>query len=1426
MIIAKQVIDINETNRQVIEQIRKQEAKIKNPINEFFGDYQQLQKKIKEQNEEIMKQRSDIHFLTSQQGLQDKYSMMKKQILRSEGRCVNLQNKLFQLQETNNKLTAQLKDYQDQNEALKIKNESLELYLREYEKKVKDYEHFDFELQKNSQESKDSEKLCQSCSKIGIQKRQQSLDLADSFIGNNFFDKSMSCVQKSQSLESNNLKSMYNQNLSKTSINQFDAARLMERSYTVQNKNSQSVFETDIRLNRSHTFKAEYKSDKILNSLNLQSQRKALKFQDCSIYQVEESRDQSNLAIINGKAELKVVNSSDLKEFQQLSNINNSVTEAIKYSSLNNFLISGGQDKSVTVYQYSNNQQYKTKTKLLGHIQTVKAVQFHKITNDTKIISGSHDQTVRIWDIQQEAQSLFVRVGSKVNTVDSFNFSNQIICGHNDGSIKLLQDKNIINNIYLEGLSISHVQVSQDDNYALAANQDGLEITLIDLRMFKILQTFQNINYVNTSSYNKPTFAFNDKYIVAGSNDGDICNLKLNNKKFSISILYNQQNRYLVNRRQVMSSKYYLNRKKCNNTLYIIQQFFSKAFYNRQQRKFKYMEIRMKFANISCINLLYKNFVNGTQYLFNTLHKNIMLLITHLPFGIRIIYQIINISDKMQIFLKLKMRGFLIKYLSLIKKILLKILHNLLFYQNINKFNIRDYFLNKIYQKIKMIEETIKDSVNKGANLWEKVKIKIKAVQSFLMLQNDKKKQEDSILNKRRNPFQDEDYVDQNQDQDFDQAVCKKLRDNNGDPKDQIIEDQYFKTQSSNNQMEVLNEGSQGDNLLNDDYLNNNNNLLDQNEKNQVLMLQNSNQSNQDLNQFAEDNQDEKNYSTSNLKGIYKEQSSQDFRFDSSQMSFNYDKDQNKTNNKDLNKISKMFSLQNNGENYNEQNGIQVQQQNSNQENENDEKSDPNQQDDDKYEDEELIKNDFEQNDDENNNLDQINSNENEENNIFQDNQLNKTQEGQGNSEYYEVAQNEALYQLFGTQSIQQDKNEENEQQQQGDQNENDDEWEDESEEGEGQKDNKDYDNEEEEEDYDDYDEEEEDQVDENVAQDDQSKQQRQYEDSLVKQENIFVNDAIVEEDKTDNMHSQGTNNISFELNDQENIINIKICSREYRIDLNKEIVKNNEKLVKIINDMADLIEQLKAKQNEKIQELMKITDHNQFTALEYYLMKTIDEIFKQERGIQNQKWQEEICCICQCDLFENIDQYSQEDFLKQLQNSSDEDPINLAHCESHFFHKSCLKMMIQSTYIKCPVCSKIYGIMIGDQPPGTMSIYLDKYSFCDGYPNKSTIVIEMNMNSTTKNGNYVPPTSRVGYLPNTEEARKILEMFKIAFKRRLLYTIGKSVTTGKDNRIIWNGVHFKTNIYGGSSNFGYPDPTYFQRVTQELSLKGIYPKD
>lgn len=81
---------------------------------------------------------------------------------------------------------------------------------------------------------------------------------------------------------------------------------------------------------------------------------------------------------------------------------------------------------------------------------------------------------------------------------------------------------------------------------------------------------------------------------------------------------------------------------------------------------------------------------------------------------------------------------------------------------------------------------------------------------------------------------------------------------------------------------------------------------------------------------------------------------------------------------------------------------------------------------------------------------------------------------------------------------------------------------------------------------------------------------------------------------------------------------------------------------------------------------------------------------------------------------------------------------------------------------------------------------------------------------------------SRSAYLPSNAEGDEVLALFQQAFERRLTFQVGFSVTRNTDNLVCWNGIHHKTSPSGGTSSFGYPDPTYLKRVKEELSLKGL----
>ena len=145
----------------------------------------------------------------------------------------------------------------------------------------------------------------------------------------------------------------------------------------------------------------------------------------------------------------------------------------------------------------------------------------------------------------------------------------------------------------------------------------------------------------------------------------------------------------------------------------------------------------------------------------------------------------------------------------------------------------------------------------------------------------------------------------------------------------------------------------------------------------------------------------------------------------------------------------------------------------------------------------------------------------------------------------------------------------------------------------------------------------------------------------------------------------------------------------------------------------------------------------------------------------------------------------------------------------------------------KCPVCSQVYGLLIGNQPPGKMSDSAQRMRL-PGFESCGTIVIIYTFDGGIQGENHPNPgqrytgTNRRAYLPDNTEGRKVLKLLRKAFDQKLTFTIGRSSTTGSTNVITWNDIHHKTSLKGGPTSFGYPDPDYLKRVQEELAAKGI----
>ncbi|XP_032072088.1 probable E3 ubiquitin-protein ligase DTX2 isoform X2 [Thamnophis elegans] len=173
-----------------------------------------------------------------------------------------------------------------------------------------------------------------------------------------------------------------------------------------------------------------------------------------------------------------------------------------------------------------------------------------------------------------------------------------------------------------------------------------------------------------------------------------------------------------------------------------------------------------------------------------------------------------------------------------------------------------------------------------------------------------------------------------------------------------------------------------------------------------------------------------------------------------------------------------------------------------------------------------------------------------------------------------------------------------------------------------------------------------------------------------------------------------------------------------------------------------------------------------------------------------------------------------------------------LAKC-AHTFHLLCVLAMYTSGNkdgsLQCPSCKAIYGEKTGTQPNGRMDVH--KLPEClPGYENYGSIQITYNINRGIQGPEHPSPGlpytargfPRYCYLPDSEKGRKVLELLKVAWRRRLIFTVGTSSTTGENNTVVWNEIHHKTEMTSNVSGHGYPDPNYLDNVLAELAAQGV----
>lgn len=168
-----------------------------------------------------------------------------------------------------------------------------------------------------------------------------------------------------------------------------------------------------------------------------------------------------------------------------------------------------------------------------------------------------------------------------------------------------------------------------------------------------------------------------------------------------------------------------------------------------------------------------------------------------------------------------------------------------------------------------------------------------------------------------------------------------------------------------------------------------------------------------------------------------------------------------------------------------------------------------------------------------------------------------------------------------------------------------------------------------------------------------------------------------------------------------------------------------------------------------------------------------------------------------------------------------------------HTLHMLCMLAMYNNGTkdgsLQCPSCKTIYGEKTGTQPKGKMEIYSVAQSL-PGHPDCGTIQIIYSIPPGIQGPEHPNPGQpytcrgfpRFCFLPDNNKGRKVLELLKVAWMRRLIFTVGTSSTTGEPDTVVWNGIHHKTEMMSNLSGHGYPDPNYLDNVLSELASQGV----